>query len=315
MLIPASALLSGQPLPAVPAIRIVAANGTLTLGGTLLESETEATVRTGGGTTPTSVPRLRLDLADDTWLDGLGGTFVVHGAGAAANASVEAGPAAAAAYALIRGLQSQQVEANGWNAVIQAALRPWHLVRVSNTSLEVLLPDERAHYDIASPETVRVTAPEAALTSARQVQGLPSFVIRPTRGVGRLSNSLVGNNSEADVQEGPSPDPNADPDPNPDPNPNPKPNPKPKPKPKPNPARRAGRRDGGDGHAGGRQLGAEHRPEGLGRRGLAHPAGAARLHLGAGRAERLEHHRHSGADVHGRLVRERLLGHRANPNP
>ena len=201
VLIPASALLSGQPLPAVPAIRLVAANGTLILGGTLLESETEATVQTGGGTTPTSVPRLRLELADDTWLDGLGGT-VVHGAGPAANASVEAGPAEAAAYALIRGLQSQQAEAKGWNAVVQAALRPWHVIRVSNTTLEVLLPDERANYDIASPETVRVTAPEAALTSARQVQGLPSFVIRPTRGVGRLSNSLVGNNSEADVQGG-----------------------------------------------------------------------------------------------------------------
>ena len=86
--------------------------------------------------------------------------------------------------------------------MIQAALRPWHVIRVSNTSLEVLLPDERADYEIASPETVRVTAPEAALTSARQVQGLPSFVIRPTRGVGRLSSSLVGNNSEADVQGG-----------------------------------------------------------------------------------------------------------------
>ena len=86
--------------------------------------------------------------------------------------------------------------------MIQAALRPWHVIRVSNTTLEVLLPDERADYEIASPETVRVTAPEAALTSARQVQGLPSFVIRPTRGVGRLSNSLVGNNSEADVQGG-----------------------------------------------------------------------------------------------------------------
>ena len=60
-------------------------------------------MQTGGGTTPTSVPRLRLDLADDTWLDGLGGT-VVYGAGPAANASVEAGPAEAAAYALIRGL-------------------------------------------------------------------------------------------------------------------------------------------------------------------------------------------------------------------
>ena len=125
VLIPASALLSGQPLPAVPAIRIVAANGTLTLGGTLLESETEATVQTGGGTTPTSVPRLRLDLADDTWLDGLGGTLVVHGAGAGANASVEAGPAEAAAYALIRGLQSQQAEAKGWT-ITQVWNTHWH---------------------------------------------------------------------------------------------------------------------------------------------------------------------------------------------
>ena len=116
---------------------------------------------------------------------------MVHAAGAAANASVEAGPAEAAAYALIRGLQSQQAEAKGWNAVIQAALRPRHLIRVSNTSLEVLLPDERAHYDIASPETVRVTAPEAALTSARQVQGLPSRHPADARR-GRLSNLWVG---------------------------------------------------------------------------------------------------------------------------
>ena len=53
-----------------------------------------------------------------------------------------------AAYALIRGLQSQQAEPKGWNAVVQASLRPWHVIRVSNESLEVLLPEARRAYDM-----------------------------------------------------------------------------------------------------------------------------------------------------------------------
>ena len=47
-----------------------------------------------------------------------------------------------------------------------------------------------------------MTAPEAALLSGRQVVALPNFVLTPTGGEGRLSNSLVNNNSETDVQGG-----------------------------------------------------------------------------------------------------------------
>ena len=51
-------------------------------------------------------------------------------------------------------------------------------------------------------ETITLTAPEASLLSARQVVALPRFVITPIPGFGRLSNSLVSNNSETDVQGG-----------------------------------------------------------------------------------------------------------------
>ena len=63
-----------------------------------------------------------------------------------------------------------------------------HISRLSNASLQIVLPTARASYDISEPETVTVTAPEAALLSGRQVVALPQFTLLPTPGEGRLSN-------------------------------------------------------------------------------------------------------------------------------
>ena len=83
-----------------------------------------------------------------------------------------------------------------------AALGAAHIRRLGNASLEIALPDARANYSITVPETVVLTVPADALVSGRQVVAPLPLTILPTPGQGLLSNSLVGNNSEADVQGG-----------------------------------------------------------------------------------------------------------------
>ena len=79
----------------------------------------------------------------------------------------------------------------------------WSSCPEGDTTLVLTLPDEaRSRYEITKPETITLTAPEASLLSGRQVVGLPRLVLLPTPGFGTLSNSLVSNNSETDVQGG-----------------------------------------------------------------------------------------------------------------
>ena len=184
------ALRSGESIVAVPRLRILAANGTLEAGGSLLGSPTEAAIADVDAPPPTLVLRL----LQDAWVDGLGLARDVNGSLVA--------EAPAAAEALIDGLRSQQQGALGWNNVVRAALRPTDLRRLDNATLELALPDARASYAIETPETLVFTAPELALRSGRQVVVEPPVVITPQPGVARLSNSLVSNNSETDVQGG-----------------------------------------------------------------------------------------------------------------
>ena len=138
-------------------------------------------------------PTIQLDVLEDSFAPGLG-VADVNGSRAPASEIV--------ALELLRCLTSQQIEVGGWARVIQAALRPIDIHRVTNSSIQIVLPDARENYEITRPETITITAPEASLLSGRQVVALPRFVIYPTPGYGFLSNSLVTNNSETDVQGG-----------------------------------------------------------------------------------------------------------------
>ena len=187
--IPASAVRSGRPIVATPTLRILALNGTLQLRGSLLASPTEIAIQSA----PVP-PTIRLDLLGDSWSAGIGLTQSLNGTLVSENE--------AASYALLNSLVSLQKEAKGFEAIVRSALRATDITRLTNSSIEISLPDARLDYDITEPETITVTAPETALLSGRQVVALPHFIILPTKGFGVLSNSLVSNNSETDVQGG-----------------------------------------------------------------------------------------------------------------
>ena len=188
--LPAEVLLSRQPIAAVPQVRVLAANGSLELRGTLLITPTEVAIQ---GASP--APSLRLDLLGDSWAAGIGEFSMLNG-------STPIPANAPASRALLAGVRSQQGGATGWNRVVQAALGPLDISRLTNSSLLISLPAARSGYEISEPETMTVAVPEAALLSGRQVFAAPQFIILPTPGQGRLSNSLVLNNSETDVQGG-----------------------------------------------------------------------------------------------------------------
>ena len=99
---------------------------------------TEAQIRAGGQT-------ITIDLSNDTW--------------------VAVGPFAAERQNIINGLVSAQAEAFGWNAVVQATQTVAGVVRASNTQVVITL-DAFAAYNITANETITVTIPATAVTSA-----------------------------------------------------------------------------------------------------------------------------------------------------
>ena len=187
--IPAVALVSGEAVTATPRLRVLASNGTLQATGSLLSAPTEEAI-----TQSAEAPTILLTLLQDAWAEGLGVTHVGNG--------TEVHAAEAAARALIANLRSQQDQPHGWSRVIQPALTPSHLTRLSNQTMQITLPAARGAYDIYAPETIVMTAPEEALVSGRHVVARPPVVLTPTPGTALLSNSLVSNNSETDVQGG-----------------------------------------------------------------------------------------------------------------
>lgn len=188
--VPGKALRSGRSIVATPQMRILASNGTLQLCGTLLTNPTELSIQN----LDLPAPTIRLDLLQDSWATGIGETHSLNGTLLSRNPEASA--------LLLGSLTSQQSELSGWHRVIQGALLPTDITRLANSSIEIRLPDARERYDISEPETLTLTAPESSLLSGRQVVGLPQLVLLPTPGFGALSNSLVSNNSETDVQGG-----------------------------------------------------------------------------------------------------------------
>ena len=210
--VPAAAVLSGRPVVATPPIRLLATNGTVMVRGSLLANPTEKAMQDAD-----VAPTLRLEVLSDKWARGVGvaPTNASANGGDDSSAGTEAGKATeemsflqryaddVASAELLRGFVSAQNEPFGWNAAVQPLLTPRHLSRPDDQTLVLTIPElARLSYQITKPETVQFTAPGTSLLSGRQVKGLPFFVILPTAGFGTLSNSLVSNNSETDVQGG-----------------------------------------------------------------------------------------------------------------
>ncbi len=120
---PATALVqSAIPIVATPTFNVTVSPGTVALTGTVT-NDSELDIRTGGST-------IVLTLTDDTWVVA-GATFDAQ------------------RQNLINGLDSAQVEANGWDAVVQAGLAVSDVVRTSNTVVSVTLP-AFSSYDITA---------------------------------------------------------------------------------------------------------------------------------------------------------------------
>ncbi len=149
--LPATALTGASQIVATPAF-LVAVDPEAAVSGTIT-SANEDQIRTGGRT-------LLLTLTGDTWVTS-GGTFDAQ------------------RQNIINGLDSAQVEATGWDAVVKAGLAVTDVVRTSNTVVTITLP-AFGSYDITGAETITATVPATAVTSASVIIATPSFIINTT---------------------------------------------------------------------------------------------------------------------------------------
>ena len=129
---------------------------TAAITGTATDSITEADVVTGGKT-------IIVTLTNDTWL--AAGTGPI---GTTANTQ-----------AIIDGIDSAQSEANGWDAVVRPGIETADVVRTSNTVATITL-DAEATYNITAQETITVTVPAEAVTSALSYVATPTFTVSAT---------------------------------------------------------------------------------------------------------------------------------------
>jgi hypothetical protein len=126
-----------------------AAVATIALSGTVT-SATETDIVAGGQT-------IVLTVANDTWVATVGDNNGIT-------------------TALINGIDSDGVEATGWDAVVKAGLAFGDVARTSDTIVTITLP-AFASYDITANETITVTVPATALTGATETVATPTFAV------------------------------------------------------------------------------------------------------------------------------------------
>lgn len=81
--------------------------------------------------------------------------------------------------AIVAGMDSEKSEATGWDALIKADPGSWSatgVVRTSDTVCTITLPAS-ATYDITENETITITVPASAVTSAEAIQAGPDVLI------------------------------------------------------------------------------------------------------------------------------------------
>ena len=144
--LPGSVLVSNQRTVVLPAFTIGAAGGSALLSGSLLTHNSEAAVRSEVSY------HLEVTLRADRWIE----TLNADAAGVAAVRELLAGLRVTPLY--LAGQQLPNPEPSGWDAVVQAALTPQHVVRRDETRLTIALP-QCLNYDIGAPETIELTVP------------------------------------------------------------------------------------------------------------------------------------------------------------
>ncbi len=120
------------------------------LTGTLVPSAIEADIVTGGDT-------LIITLSNDTWDPTVGADNAIT-------------------TALINGIDSDGLEAFGWDAVVKAGLTFNEVTRTSATVVTITLP-AFGTYDVTADETITVTVPATAVASATAITATPTFDI------------------------------------------------------------------------------------------------------------------------------------------
>ena len=82
---------------------------------------------------------------------------------------------------IINGLDSEQSEATGWDAVVKAGLAVGAVVRTSDTQVTITL-SAFATYDITATETITVTVPATAISGTVAIIATPTFTVSQTAG-------------------------------------------------------------------------------------------------------------------------------------
>lgn len=151
-------------------IAFAAAAATAIITGTAGDGITEAEVVAGGET-------IIITLANDTWV----------AAGAAFDAQRQA---------IIDGLDSDGVEATGWNAEVRDKEVVGAVVRTSDAVVTITL-SAAAAYDVVANETITVTVPATAVAGAQAIIATPTFavtaapVVTPFEGLRRHTGRLM----------------------------------------------------------------------------------------------------------------------------
>jgi hypothetical protein len=147
--------------------------GTAAVSGTITASATESDIVAGGRT-------LVITLTNDTW-----------------DATIGANNAATTA--LINGLDSNGVEAAGWDAVVKANLTFNDVVRTSDTVVTITLPAE-AGYDITAAETITVTVPATAVSGGAAILARPAFNVQVVSAT--LTGTIMPSATSAEIVTG-----------------------------------------------------------------------------------------------------------------
>ena len=185
--LPAQLLSSQEEIVASPSLRIAALKGRATLGGPLLAVASEALVL--------NATRSRTAAAEATLEISVGG-----GDGWASGVGV---PGSAPTAALLAGLTAEQSEPSGWNAIVRPSLGSANVSAPVNGTVRLSLPQlcDACLYSIASPETIRLVVPAAALLSGSPVLAAGALVINASAGAVVLGGSLAAGAADRDIAD------------------------------------------------------------------------------------------------------------------
>ena len=145
--------------------------------GTIGDGATEKEVRDGGGT-------ILVTLTDDTWVAD-GATFDAQ------------------RQNIIDGLDAASSPTTGWNNEVRDSIGVSSVVRTSSTLATITLAaSDVAGYAIASTETITVTVPATALTSAGAITATPTIAITAVTESAAITGTIGGGATEQAVRDG-----------------------------------------------------------------------------------------------------------------